>query len=159
MQDGSNRWDDAGQDLNFLTATAAAGVVVSGLVMAGWWSLAAASPVADTDVVDQGVHNLDPAECRSTLATVLSEFRSDPRVLWVWAEESAPARIGYPVTTVDTAATREAPRPYAFRPDVAAAPAGTCGFQRNSLHALSLGGVAGPLMEPTPEPWQVGVGP
>lgn len=159
MQDGSNRWDDAGQDLNFLAATSVAGVLVSGLVMAGWWSLTAASPVAATDVVNQGVHNLSPDECRTTLNTALGEFRSDPRVLWVWVEESVPARINHPVMTVHTVATREAPRPYAFRPDVAAAPAGVCGFAWNSLHALSLGGVAGPLMEPAPSPWQVGVGP
>lgn len=160
MQDGSNPWDeDSRQEMGFLAATAAAGIVVSGLVMAGWWSLASATPVADTDIVDQGLHNLDPAECRSTLDTVLAEFRNDPRVLWVWVEESGTAGVHVPVTTENTGVLREAPRPYAFRPDVAAVPAGTCTFARNSLHALSLGGVAGPLLEPVPEPWQVGVGP
>lgn len=159
MRDESNGWGESRQELGFLTATAVTGAVVSGLVIAGWMSLAAEPLVSATDVVDQGLHNLTPAECRSTLGTLLAQFRSDPRVLWLWVEQSVPSGSEVSVATLDTSLSREPPRPYAFRPDAAQVPAGTCGFEKNSLHAESLGGIVGPFLEPILEPWRVGVGP
>lgn len=159
MQDGSNNWGDTPQELGFLAATSLTGVVVSGFVLAGWMSLASTTAVTDTDVVDQAVHNLSPAECRETLDTVLNRFREDPRVLWVWVEQSVPTGIRVSAMTQATGLSRAAPRPYAFQPQVARLPDGLCAFERNSLHAESLGGVAGAYLEPPLEPWQVGVNP
>ena len=152
MQHESNGWDESRQELGFLTATAVAGTIVSGLVLGGWWSLATGTAIGETDVVDQGLHKLTRSECRSTLATLLSQFRSDPRVLWVWVEQSAPALTSLTVMSKETGVLRDAPRPYAFRPDVKELPAGICGFERNSVHALSLGGAAGSVLAPEPNP-------
>jgi len=159
MQHDSNGWDESRQELGFLAATAVAGTIVSGLVLGGWWSLATGTAIGETDVVDQGLHRLTRSECHSTLATLLSQFRSDPRVLWVWVEQSTPGGSSLTMATADTARSMQAPRPYAFRPDVETIPAGTCGFDKNSLHAVSLGGVAGPFLEPEPDSWRVSVGP
>ncbi|WP_448207832.1 hypothetical protein [Azospirillum sp. sgz302134] len=159
MQDESRRWEESRRELGILTATAVAGAIVSGVVIAGWWSLEAETAVAATDVVDQGLHNLSPAECRSTLSALLSQFRSDPRVLWVWVEQSVSAGSSHITATLGTSLSYDSPRPYAFRPDVAEAPTGVCGFENNSLHALSLGGAAGPFLEPPPDPMKVAVGP
>ncbi|MBP2296522.1 hypothetical protein [Azospirillum rugosum] len=159
MQDGSNDWGDTPQELGFLTATSLTGAVVSGLVLAGWMSLASATVVTDTDVVDQGLHNLTPAECQGTLNAVLNRFRTDPRVLWLWVEQSVPTATRANTMTQDTSLSRAAPRPYAFHPGVAQLPAGLCAFERNSLHAESLGGVVGAFLEPPVEPWRVGVAP
>ncbi len=162
MQNGSKRWAEKSRnELGFLTATAVAGAIVSSLVITGWWSQAFGNLIADTDITDQALHRLAPQECRATLATLLDQFRGDPKVLWVWAEESIPVADPAPTTaTLDTTLSREAPRPYAFRPDAAEVPAEACSFERNSLHALSLGGVARSILSPMPpELWSVNVTP
>ena len=159
MQDGSNGWGDSPQELAFLTATALTGTVLSGLVFAGWMSLASASAVTETDVVDHGLHNLTATECRDTLTALLARFREDPQVLWVWVEQSAPTGARANTLTQETNRAGGQPRPYAFRPDAAQLPAGVCSFAWNSLHAQSLGGVAGPYLEPPLEPWRVSVNP
>jgi hypothetical protein len=152
MQNGSSDWNDSERELGFLAALAVVGTVVSGLVMSAWGPAAAGRAMDATDIVDQGMHNLSPGFCHATVTSLLDEFRNDPRVLWVWVEQSAPALTSLTVMSKETGVLRDAPRPYAFRPDVKELPAGICGFERNSVHALSLGGAAGSVLAPEPNP-------
>ena len=159
MQNGSSGVNDSERELGFLAALAVVGTVVSGLVMSAWGPAAAGRAMSAMDAVDHGMHNLSADFCRATVTSLLDEFRTDPRVLWVWVEQSAPALTSLTIRSQETSVLRDAPRPYAFRPDVETIPAGTCGFDKNSLHAVSLGGVAGPFQEPEPDSWRVSVGP
>ena len=159
MQNGSSGLNDSGRELGFLAALGVVGTVVSGLVMTAWGPTGTGRAMDATEVVDHGMHNLSTGFCRATVASLLDEFRDDPRVLWVWVEQSAPGGSPLSMATADTARSMQAPRPYAFRPDVETIPAGTCGFEKNSLHAVSLGGVAGPFLEPELDSWRVSVSP
>ncbi len=150
-------WTELDRGLSFLAAMAVAGAILSGLVIGAWGPVAGESRVA-ADVADQGMHNLPPAVCRATVTTLMDLYRSDPRVLWVWVEESAPTLSSLTLITQDTGVRHDAPRPYAFRPDVKEMPAGVCRFAMNSVHASSLGGVAGAVLAPETDLLIVGVG-
>lgn len=158
MQNGSSGWNDSDRELGFLAALAVVGTVVSGLVMSAWGPATAGRAMDATDVVDHGMHNLSTGFCRATVASLLGEFRNDPRVLWVWVEQSAPAVTSLTIRSQETSVQRAAPRPYAFRPDVTELPAGICGFERNSVHALSLGGAAGTVLATEPNTGWAGAG-
>ena len=152
MQNGSSGVNDSERELGFLAALAVVGTVVSGLVMSAWGPAAAGRAMSAMDAVDHGMHNLSADFCRATVTSLLDEFHNDPRVLWVWVEQSAPALTSLTIRSQETSVLRDAPRPYAFRPDVKELPAGICGFERNSVHALSLGGAAGTVLAPEPNP-------
>ncbi len=158
MQNGSSGLNDSGRELGFLAALGVVGTVVSGLVMTAWGPTGTGRAMDATEVVDHGMHNLSTGFCRATVASLLDEFRDDPRVLWVWVEQSAPAVTGLTIRSQETSVQRDAPRPYAFRPDAEELPAGICGFERNSVHALSLGGAAGTVLAPEPNPGWAGTG-
>ncbi|MDQ2103754.1 hypothetical protein [Azospirillum isscasi] len=159
MRDQSSRHGDSWFESGVLWGTSIAGVALSGLMAVTWQPADAASSGPATAIVDHGAHQLDHAACTEALSTLLARFREDPRVLWIWVEQSVPAGHGLTVRTKGTTVSRDAPRPYAFRPGADVKPAEVCGFTSNSVHALSMGGVAQPYEVTAPDPWSVAGGP
>ena len=159
MRDHSSRHDDSVFESGVLWGTSIAGIALSGLMAVTWNPADAAPSGAASAIVDHGVHQLDHAACTDALSTLLARFRDDPQVLWMWVEQTAPAGHGLIVRTKNTSVSRDAPRPYAFRPNAGVKPEEVCGFTSNSVHALSMGGIAQPYEVTAPDPWSVAAGP
>ena len=153
MRDQSSRNGDSWFDSGILWGTSIAGMALSGLMAVTWSSTDAAPSGTASAIVDRGAHQLDRAACTEALSTLLARFHDDPRVLWVWVEQSVPAGHGLTVRTKGAAVSHDAPRPYAFRPDADVKPAELCGFTSNSVHALSVNGIAQPYEATAADSW------
>ncbi|TWA57816.1 hypothetical protein FBZ84_12167 [Azospirillum baldaniorum] len=159
MRDHSSRHGDSGFDSGVLWGTSIAGIALSGLMAFTWNPADASSSGPASAIIDRGAHQLDHAACTEALSTLLARFRDNPDVLWVWVEQSVPAGHGLVVRTKATSVSPDAPRPYAVRPNAAVNPEQACGFTSNSVHALSMGGIAQPYEVTAPDPWSVAGGP
>lgn len=90
------------------------------------------------------LHNLSPQACRLAVSLLAGRWANDSRVPWIWADETP--RLSAPREILQQAAAAPAPRPYALAPAAAKGqmPGKACSFENNSVHALSLGGIAAP---------------
>ncbi|HYH40278.1 MAG TPA: hypothetical protein VD860_18805 [Azospirillum sp.] len=157
MRHAMPSWSASWRELAFLTCVSAAGIIASVYVALHGPTAEDRTRFAPDQIVDRGLHNLSPDECRTALATLVEEARGRSDVLWLWVEESVPGRGVRRYGTAATSVSRAAPRAHAFR--AAAPPAATCAHPSNSLHALSLGGVARPMTDAEPDPWAAEGGP
>ncbi|AWK89152.1 hypothetical protein [Azospirillum thermophilum] len=94
------------------------------------------------------LHNLTPQACRVAVSLLAGRWAGDSRVPWIWADESP--RLGAPREVLQQVTADQAPRPYAVEPAAAKGrmPGRACSFENNSVHALSLGGIAAPMRRP-----------
>lgn len=157
MRHAVQPWGASWRELAFLTCVSAAGIIASVYVAVHGPTAEDRTRFAADQIVDRGLHNLSADECRTALATLVDEARGRSDVLWLWVEESVPGRSLRRYGTAATSVSRVAPRAHAFRAD--APPAATCAYPSNSLHALSLGGIARPMIDAAPDPWAAEGGP
>ncbi len=124
-----------GRDLKLVTIWSVAGMAASAV----WIAALSAAPASGfgENPVERALHNLDQKECRRVLQGFATASGAGERVLWLWAEESAPMAF-MSVSRTKRVESAVPPRPYAFRPDGYDVPKQACAFASNSVHVVSL---------------------